>query len=85
MLLRAITVTDAKGQPVAGKVTVSNGETLWQWTPERPWEAGEFNLVIDTTLEDPCGNRVGRPFEVDVFDKVEKVATKTVALPFRVK
>src|SRR5262249_25661301 len=38
-----------------------------------------------TTLEDLAGNRVGQPFEVDVFRPVERQANaKTVSLPFRV-
>ena len=85
MLQRALWVTDARDQPMVGKVTISEHETRWQWTPDRPWEAGEYKLVIDTTLEDVCGNRVGRPFEVDVFRPVEKEnKAKTVTLPFRV-
>ena len=58
-------MTDADGKRVAGSVEVSEGETHWQFTPEKPWQAGAFDLVVDTSLEDLAGNTIGRPFKVD--------------------
>jgi len=50
------------------------------------WEPGKYKLVIDTRLEDVCGNRVGRAFEVDVLKPVtQKIETKTVEREFEVK
>jgi hypothetical protein len=50
------------------------------------WAAGKYKLVIDTRLEDVCGNRVGQPFEVDVLKPVtQKLETKTVEREFEVK
>lgn len=50
------------------------------------WAAGKYKLVIDTRLEDVCGNRVGQPFEVDVLKPVtQKVETKTVEREFEIK
>ncbi len=50
------------------------------------WTPGKYKLVIDTRLEDVCGNRVGRAFEVDVLKPVtQKVETKTVEREFEVK
>ena len=84
---RLIWVVDADGQRVekwTGKsvsdLSVTFGENL-KW-----WPAGKYKLVIDTRLEDVCGNRVGRPFEVDVQKPVTaKIETKTVEIPFEVK
>jgi hypothetical protein len=85
LLHRLLTVTDAKGQAVSGSVSVTDEETRWHFTPEKPWQAGAYNLVVDTALEDLAGNRVGQPFEVDVFRPVERQANaKTVSLPFQV-
>jgi hypothetical protein len=71
---------------VAGKVEVGDGETEWRLVPEQPWKAGEYVLSIQTALEDLAGNRVGRAFDVDVFEKVTRtVARDTVSLPFRVR
>jgi hypothetical protein len=50
------------------------------------WEPGKYKLVIDTRLEDVCGNRVGRAFEVDVLKPpTQKIETKTVTREFEVK
>jgi hypothetical protein len=70
---------------VAGTVTVGREETEWRFTPEKPWKSGEYRLSIDTALEDLAGNRIGRAFDVDTFERVsERLSRKTVSLPFRV-
>jgi hypothetical protein len=85
MLQRVFVVTDADGKKVAGSVAVAEEETRWQFTPEQPWQAGTYNLVVDTTLEDLAGNNIARPFEVDVFHPVQReVKAKTVSLPFTI-
>jgi hypothetical protein len=86
LLNRLLWVIDHDGKKVPGKIVLSDEETCWQFTPERPWGAGDHYLVIDTLLEDLAGNSIGRPFEVDVFRRIERtVKTSTVKLPFRVK
>ena len=86
MLGRVLWVTDDAGKEVDGTIAVTNEETRWQLTPKKPWRAGTYNLVIDTALEDPSGNSIARPFEVDVFRPVERrVETKTTKVAFRVK
>jgi hypothetical protein len=70
---------------VTGAIAVSRGETQWRFTPDKPWKPGEYQLVVDTTLEDLAGNRIGRAFDVDIFDEVsDHIERKTVSLPFRV-
>lgn len=71
LLGRTITV-EAAGKSVAGDVTVGKDERSWEFRPDEPWVAGKHELVIDTTLEDTAGNRIGRPFEVDRFDQVDR-------------
>jgi len=83
---RMIWVTDAAGERIAGEIKLSERETVWTFTPAKPWKAGAYQLVADTRLEDLAGNSIGRPFEVDVLRPVEKkITTKTVSVPFRVK
>lgn len=85
LLTRTITVQDTAGRPVAGTVAVGSDETSWSFTPDEPWKAGGYALAVDTTLEDLCGNGIGRPFEVDVFRKVDRAAImETVWLRFNV-
>jgi hypothetical protein len=65
LLGRMLRVTDPAGRAIAGTVTVAAGETGWRFTPARPWQPGDYRLVVDPALEDVAGNSVGRPFEVD--------------------
>jgi hypothetical protein len=86
LLQRLVWVVDAKGTNVSGTIDVAEGETLWRFTPDGPWTAGAYDLVIDKALEDLAGNNVGRPFEVDVFGPVQsEIKQETVNLPFRIK
>jgi hypothetical protein len=80
LLLRLLGVSD-----VDGTATVDREETEWRFVPIRPWKAGEYQMVVDTTLEDLAGNRIGRPFDVDTFERVsEHLERKTILLPFRI-
>jgi hypothetical protein len=65
-------VADAQGRKVAGTVAVSDEETRWRLTPERPWRAGSYHFVVDTALEDLAGNSIARPFEGDVFRPIQR-------------
>ena len=86
LLERMLWVADTAGAKVPGKVTVAAEETRWQFTPEQPWPAGNYQLMAATALEDLAGNSIGRPFEVDVFRPVQReVKTETVKLPFEVR
>jgi hypothetical protein len=41
---------------------------------------------VQTTIEDLAGNNIGKPFEVDLFDGVERQLThSTVKLPFEIR
>jgi hypothetical protein len=85
MLGRVFSIHDSAGQPVPGTVAIAAKETLWRFTPEGLWRAGSYRLVVDKELEDLAGNSVGRPFEVDVFEKVdEKPVADTLAIPFQI-
>jgi hypothetical protein len=85
MLDRLVIVRDAAGNAVAGQVSVTGEETLWRFTPAHPWRASDYRLVIGTELEDPSGNSVARPFEVDAVGPItQKTTSETVIRPFRI-
>jgi hypothetical protein len=85
LLLRLLEVSDQAGRPVVGQSQVLPGETAWEFTPREPWRAGDYRLVIDTRLEDLAGNRIGRPFDVDLFQPIQRqVTAETVTLRFAV-
>ena len=65
LLQRVLWVVDASGVRVEGTLTVGGGERVVAFAPSKPWAKGNFKLMIDASLEDICGNRVGEPFELD--------------------
>jgi len=85
MLSRVIAVHDDAGNPVPGEISIDREETRWRFTPDRPWRPGDYRVAVSKDLEDLAGNSIGRPFEVDVFDKVERKTTaEVVNLPFSI-
>jgi len=66
-----VTVSGPGGKAVAGRPAVAAGETGWTFTPEEAWARGAYELVAGPELEDVVGNRIGRPFEVDVWRQGE--------------
>ena len=70
LLSRALGVA-REGKPVAGDVTIEPGETRWLFTPRDPWPVGEHQIVALAFLEDLAGNRIGRAFEVDNFERTD--------------
>ena len=85
LLQHSLTVTGPAGA-MPGSVAVASHETEWRFTPLPAWTAGAWRIIVQTTLEDLAGNHIGRPFDVDTFDRVTQSLTReTVELTFQVK
>ncbi len=85
LLQRLVWVVDPRGEKVPGTIALEREETVWRFTPEKAWTAGEYRLLVDTRLEDLAGNSLAKPFEVDVLRKIERtIKQETVARSFRV-
>lgn len=85
LLQRMLQVSGPSGR-VAGTIDVGPAEAVWRFTPAKPWTAGEYRLLVDGGLEDVAANRIGEPFDIDVFDRVsEHLTTRTVTVPFTVR
>ncbi len=83
---RMMHVVSAEKKLVAGNITLENHEQRWIFTPEKSWTAGSYQLQVQTTIEDLAGNNIGKPFEVDLFEGVEKrIKNETVSIPFEIK
>ena len=79
---RMMWVIDASGTKHYGQLSEKQ-PLVWQL--DSALEAGPCQLVIDTRLEDPCGNRIGQAFEVDLLEPIpERATVKTISLPFTV-
>lgn len=86
MLHRVLRVVDADGQALAGSTVIGKHEKSWQFTPDNKWARGKYRILIDSHLEDPVGNSIGRPFEVDLLRPVERtVPISHVVLLFTVR
>lgn len=72
LLLRALGVTGEDGRFLDGDVKVEAGESRWSFTPRTPWSATTYQLTALPMLEDLAGNRIGRAFEVDEFDRTDQ-------------
>jgi len=85
LLQRMLKVSSARGD-VDGTVVVAREESEWRFTPRAPWAPGSHKLVVDTSIEDLAGNKIGQPFDIDVFDRVtERIATATTSVPFEIR
>lgn len=63
LLVLALAVETKDRRPFDGDATVEANGTRWRFTPAKLWQRGEYALVASSMLEDPAGNRIGRPFD----------------------
>ena len=83
--MRALGVT-RDGKEVEGDIAINELETGWTFTPKDPSRAGICGLLALDILEDLAGNQIGRAFEVDNFESVDKSPNpQTLTIPFYVK
>jgi hypothetical protein len=85
LLMRAIGVSTAGGATLDGDPHTHSNETRWAFTPRNVWREGDYQIVVLTILEDLAGNRIGRAFEVDRFDRADRQETESISLPFQVR
>jgi hypothetical protein len=84
LLEHVIHVHAANGE-IPGLVSIDAHETRWRFTPSVPWQAGSHTLVIDMALEDLAGNRIGRPFDVDLLNHpADRITAATTSLSFEI-
>ena len=66
-LRTGLAVRNAKGQIIAGAITIGKDETSWRFTPNQPWQAGAHHVSVSPDLEDIAGNTPARPFDLDLL------------------
>jgi hypothetical protein len=85
LVQRMIRVRYGSEKLIQGQVSVGNSERQWTFVPSNAWQAGGYTLDVDSMIEDRAGNNIGKPFEVDLFEKVERrVQRPVVRLAFEV-
>lgn len=86
ILQRDLDVIDAAGAVIHGGVSIGSLEKSWIFTPDVAWKRGGYTVRLGTAIADLAGNMINRPFEIDVFDKVdEKLLHSKFAFPFTVR
>jgi hypothetical protein len=86
ILHREIDIVTSTGTVITGGVEVGPGERSWIFTPDAPWKKGAYVARVGATLADLAGNMVNRPFEIDVFDKVDENLNRvTQSLEFKIE
>ena len=68
---RTISVTDASGNEVKGKLNVNDHGDVLYFSPDSDWKTGGHSLQIESRLEDLAGNNLDRLFDVDINKKQE--------------
>ena len=69
---------------VPGAATISDGERCWRFQPSSAWQAGQYVLTIDPSLEDLAGNSLTRVFDRDLTLAGDSPAdAPLVAIEFR--
>jgi len=86
LALRVIRVADTAGRLVDGTSVLSDHEQRWNFTPHQSWTPGQHQLQVQNTIEDLAGNNIGKAFEVDLFEGVQRRFTnQVVKLKFEVR
>ena len=78
LALRVISIVDGAGKLVEVTNALSGHETRLNLTPRQSWSAGRYQLQVQNTIEDLAGNNIGKAFEVDLFEGVQRRFTNTV-------
>lgn len=66
LLGRMVHVLSASGERVTGRIEIGPGERTWLFHPADTWQAGEYAIEIDETMEDLAGNTPLRVFDTDL-------------------
>jgi hypothetical protein len=86
LALRLIRVASPAGELVKGTSALSDREQRWSFIPQESWTAGRHQLQVQNTIEDLAGNNIGKVFEVDLFEGVQRRFTNAVVkLSFEVR
>jgi hypothetical protein len=86
LALRMIRILDSSREAVRGTPETRSNERELAFAPSLVWKNGPYFLSIETTIEDLAGNNIGKPYEVDLFDRVAKRSeSQTVERSFQIQ
>jgi hypothetical protein len=86
ILQRELDIATSTGTVIKGGVAIGPDEKRWIFTPDAAWKKGAYVIRVGTALADLAGNMIDRPFEVDVFERVDQNLNRsTRSLEFKVE
>jgi len=85
ILQRELEVVTSTGAVIKGGVAIGPDEKRWIFTPDAAWKKGAYAIRVGAALADLAGNMIDRPFEIDVFERVDQNLNRsTRSLEFKV-
>jgi len=86
LALRLMRVVRESGELIDGTTALEDQDRRWMFVPSSQWPRGACRLIVQTTIEDLAGNNIGKAFEVDLVEPVQRRMTNSsVKLPFEVR
>lgn len=86
LALRLIRVARESGELIDGTTALEDQDRRWMFVPSSQWPRGACRLIVQTTIEDLAGNNIGKAFEVDLVEPVQRRMTNSsVKLPFEMR
>jgi hypothetical protein len=67
LLQESLSVLTNDGKPVKGKVTLTDKDKTWMFTPAAEWPSGAYKLRVASRLEDLSGNNLNKVFDRDIY------------------
>jgi hypothetical protein len=84
LLWHKVTIRSEGGRPKDGRINIDRDERRWTFTPAAPWTVGAYDIRIDSSLEDVCGNSLLEAFDRTLrltSDLAHSAASRSI--PFR--
>jgi hypothetical protein len=85
LLKETLRIRSADTKKVAGKFKISRMEQELIFQPNTSWKTGDYQLVIDSKLEDLAGNNLNHLFDKDLLSKDTDPDTQFKSLFFTIK
>jgi len=63
---RMISLKTSQGDFVRGRISLHEGESIWNFRPDAPWNPGDYTLHFDAVMEDLAGNQLHRLFDEEM-------------------
>ncbi|REL27941.1 hypothetical protein DXX93_16145 [Thalassotalea euphylliae] len=84
MLSHAVRILGSDGNPIIGHIQLTANESLWSFTPERPWAPSLHYLSVAPELEDVAGNNLLGPLDVKLTTPIVGSTLQAISNPIEI-